>query len=272
MQKLRSIYKLISALIAGIAIPFLFHSCSSDSVPEPADCTVNPVEIQSVSATEASCGLQDGSITINASGGSGEYQYSIDGESFQTGNTFDQLLAGNYSVTVRDANECSVTSDVMVESQVDMTIEVSQTVDAGCGSQEGELSIIVAGGQSPYQYRTEGGTYQDDSNLSGIPAGSITVFARDANGCEISAITEVEAGTSLEESVMPILETNCAISGCHDGNGSLIDWSDKENVINNAENIKTRTGNGSMPPGGRSITDDEIQTIACWVDDGAKDN
>jgi hypothetical protein len=255
-----------------IVLAFWIAGCTSDKPPEPADCNVNPVKIQNISTTEATCGLNDGTITINAAGGSGEYQYSIDGENFQTGNAFDNLVAGNYAISVMDANECFSSTTAVVESNVNMAINAEVSKVAGCDTEEGTVSITVTGGNSPYQYKLGGGSYQDGSEISGLPAGDLTVFARDANGCEVSTMVNIITGISLDDDVLPILVTNCAISGCHDGNGSLPDWSDKTSVINNATNIKTRTGNGTMPPGNRSITDEEIQTIKCWVDDGSNDN
>jgi hypothetical protein len=62
--------------------------CSSESAPDPVDCNANPVMIESVSSMEATCGLDDGSLTISASGGSGDYMYSIDGSDFQPSATF----------------------------------------------------------------------------------------------------------------------------------------------------------------------------------------
>ena len=98
------------------------------------------------------------------------------------------------------------------------------------------------------------------------------VFVKDNNDCEISSTVRVPFGTSLETDVMPLLESNCAISDCHDGGNNLPDWKVKGNVISYAGVIKQRTENGSMPPMGSTITDAEINTIACWVDDGAQDN
>ncbi|MFT3676670.1 MAG: gliding motility-associated C-terminal domain-containing protein [Chitinophagaceae bacterium] len=62
------------------------------------------------SAGNASCdGGNDGQITVNANGGAGSYTYSLDGNNFQGNNI---LLAGpgTYTVTVRDANGCTVSA------------------------------------------------------------------------------------------------------------------------------------------------------------------
>lgn len=49
------------------------------------------------------------SITINLSASSiGDYEYSIDGFAFQSSNVFSGLLNGEYTVTVKDLNECGI--------------------------------------------------------------------------------------------------------------------------------------------------------------------
>jgi gliding motility-associated-like protein len=62
----------------------------------------------------ANCGLQDGQSTVNASGGTGPYTYSWSTTPPQTGATASGLSAGNYTVTVTDANGCSSTIAVAV--------------------------------------------------------------------------------------------------------------------------------------------------------------
>jgi hypothetical protein len=269
MIKMKLKHSNLFLVIIGSA---LLVRCSSESSPDPVDCNANPVMIESVSSAEATCGLDDGSLTISASGGSGDYMYSIDGSNFQPSATFEEIGAGNYTVRVMDANECTVSGSAIVESSSGLMIVVSVDMTAGCDSNNGELTVDVSGGTAPYQYRLDQGTFQDDAVFGGLEAGTYTVMAQDINGCLTSSEAEVIHGTSLEDDVMPIITASCAVSGCHDGNSGIPNWSSKNNVIANANNIKNLTGNGTMPPDGRSISEEEISTIACWVDDGAADN
>lgn len=259
-------------ILGGLVIAFLLDGCSSEKGPDPVDCNANPVNIQSITSTEATCGLEDGKLTVSVNGGSGNYMYSLNGIDFQSSNVFEDLGAGNYSVMVMDANECSVTGSGMVESSSGLEINVDISTVAGCETENGVITVEVMGGMAPYQYRLDEGSFQDQPEFSGLASGSYTLMAQDANGCLVSSTVEMVNGTSLMDEVMPIITANCAVSGCHDGNSGVISWANVNNVIANAVNIKTRTGNGTMPPGGRTITDEEIQTIACWVDDGAENN
>ncbi len=68
-------------------------------------------------------GELNGSIIINASGGGGSYEYSINnGESFVNNNTFTELPAGNYTVVVKDCDGCEVKKIVRIEEGSELSI------------------------------------------------------------------------------------------------------------------------------------------------------
>jgi len=81
-------------------------------------------------------------------------------------------------------------------------------------------------------------------------------------------------GTSFSQTIAPIIDSNCAISGCHVNGQQLPTLESYEQISANSGKIKTRTSNGTMPPpnSGLSLTIDEIAAIACWVDSGAPEN
>ena len=81
-------------------------------------------------------------------------------------------------------------------------------------------------------------------------------------------------GVSFSDEVEPIINTNCAIPGCHTSGGQQPTLETYEQVSSNAERIKTRTSNGTMPPpvSGIILSQKEIDDITCWVDAGALDN
>ena len=62
-----------------------------------------PVEITVSTTTDGN------SIIVTASGGTGEFTYSIDGQNFQDENVFLDLPSGLYTVTIVDENDCSTT-------------------------------------------------------------------------------------------------------------------------------------------------------------------
>ncbi len=81
-------------------------------------------------------------------------------------------------------------------------------------------------------------------------------------------------GVSFTQKVLPIIEANCAVSGCHVNGQQSPTLENHTQIANNAGKIKEWTSSGIMPPStsGRSLTADEINSIACWVDAGAINN
>lgn len=64
----------------------------------------------------------DGSITVEATGGIAPYMYSIDNGSNHVSGTFNYLSGGAHQVTVTDANGCSYTETVMVNSNTPLPV------------------------------------------------------------------------------------------------------------------------------------------------------
>jgi hypothetical protein len=83
---------------------------------------------------------------------------------------------------------------------------------------------------------------------------------------------------SYLEDIKPIIESKCAISSCHNGSlGAERNWSDFETFQDNAQhgNVKNYVINRIMPPAASpngGLSQDQINAIACWVDDDAPNN
>lgn len=80
----------------------------------------------------------------------------------------------------------------------------------------------------------------------------------------------------FSEDVKPIIETKCAISGCHNGDlGQDLNWTNFQNFHRRAESglVKFRVTHRIMPPSyspAGPLSQEEINAIACWTDQGAK--
>lgn len=95
------------------------------------------------------------------------------------------LPAGAYSVTVVDANGCSVTSDFTINQPVELTV-TGNKVDPKCfGGQTGSIDLSVSGGTPGYAFMWQTGA--TTSSLNGLGAGTYTVTVTDQNDCSKSA-------------------------------------------------------------------------------------
>lgn len=111
------------------------------------------------SHTDVSCnGGTDGSITLSAAGGAGNYTYSIDaGTNFFTSGNFSNLAAGTYNVVVRDASNCDETTTITINEPAALSATASAT-DYTCAA-ESQITIDnVTGGSGTYQYSIAGQT------------------------------------------------------------------------------------------------------------------
>ncbi|WP_235954614.1 2-polyprenyl-6-methoxyphenol hydroxylase [Cyclobacterium salsum] len=79
---------------------------------------------------------------------------------------------------------------------------------------------------------------------------------------------------SLSNDIIPIINQNCAISGCHVSGTNRVNLTLKENILQHAEQIKNFTQSDYMPPegSGKQLSESQKESIFCWVDQGALDN
>ena len=84
---------------------------TSVTITQPAVLTV----VNYIITNETCQACDNGSITVIATGGTMDYEYSKDGgANWQTSNLFMLLQAGSYSMVVRDHNGCETVSDIVV--------------------------------------------------------------------------------------------------------------------------------------------------------------
>lgn len=81
-------------------------------------------------------------------------------------------------------------------------------------------------------------------------------------------------GTSFSQTVNPIIQSNCAVSGCHVNGQQMPTLETYAQISANSARIKARTSNGTMPPpsSSKSLSQKQIDDIACWVNAGAPEN
>ena len=254
---------LYTALIALLAV---FSACTYNEKVDPADCDQD-ADLILVSKGETQCNQTSGRIAV-ASQSNAEAQFSLDGSSFQNSGEFNGLAAGAYTVTAQYPDGCLATLDVVIENEDGVNITV-ETDGAGCNSNDGTIEVIAQGGVPPYQFAVDDSGLRADNIFTGLPSGQYTVKAVDASGCEIMQTVTLSSGVSFSADIQPIIAANCAITGCHAGNISP-DLRDNSTIGNRAGRIRARTGNKTMPPpsSGIALSDEEIQKIACWADEG----
>ena len=150
-----------------------------------------------VASTDASCnGYNDGTASINASGGVGGFSYAWS-TSAQTTATATGLTAGIHCVTATDGNGCTVDTCITVSEPSGFSIPSFSSTDASCfGGSDGQLSVSISGGISPYTYLWSAGG-QTTATATGLTAIVHTVTISDANGCTITGNAPVAEPSAI---------------------------------------------------------------------------
>lgn len=162
-------YTVVASLPNGNGTGYCSAS-TTVSISEP-----DPLILASSSQINVSClGESDGSVTINASGGTAPY----------TGTGLkSNLAAGNHNFTVTDANGCSSTIQVTITEPELLQANATAQVNVSCnGGTDGSVIITASGGTSPYS----------GTGLKGnLSEGTYSYTVTDANGCQATVYVTI---------------------------------------------------------------------------------
>jgi hypothetical protein len=179
-------------------------------------------------------GNNTGSIDLTVSGGTAGYSYAwtaTGGGSVPSGQANSQdltgLVAGTYSVTVTDANNCTTTNSATITQPSSAVSSTKTQVNVLCfGNATGSIDLSVVGGTSGYTYSwtaSSGGSVPsgqaNSQDLTGLVAGTYSVTVTDANGCTTSnsaTITQPSAALSSSKT-----QVNISCFGLSDGSIDL---------------------------------------------------
>ena len=142
------------------------------AIIDPASIATNP------SITNAASCEDTGSITINATGGTGTLTYTWVPD-VSTTDSATELPAGDYMITIFDENDCLATVMLTVATDPLIFDATNSTVtNPICnGSNDGSISGAAIGGCPPYMFDYEGG-----GDGTGLAAGDYGVTVTDTNG------------------------------------------------------------------------------------------
>jgi len=185
-----------------------------------ASVTVNEplIIVLSISSTPATCGISDGTATVNASGGTGSFTYSWS-PSGGTSVSATGLAPGFYTVAVTDSNGCSLTDSVTVANTGGPVASISSAINVSCfAGNDGQAAVSVTGGTTPYTYSWSPGGGNNDT-ATGLSAGTYIVTVTDAGGCvSTDNVTITEPGAVILNTMV----TNVSCFGSCDGDVSVV--------------------------------------------------
>jgi gliding motility-associated-like protein len=156
---------------------------------------VSDLEASAVAA-DITCEKTTGAVTVNARRGKAPYRYSINGNAFQNGNVFANLPAGNYSITVMDADGCTVSTSAQLSKTSNSPLLVLTDPAAVC--EPGTIDLTqasITAGSDPglsFSYWTNPAGNQPLDNPGQVSnSGTYFIKAINPDGCETIAPVNV---------------------------------------------------------------------------------
>ena len=271
-----------NVLVTGESGGGSLQTCSataSVTITEPSAITTT-----TVSVVDATCSVP-GSVDISVSGGTAGYTFLWSNSA--TTEDITGLSAGAYTVTITDANGCTITNGPNNVSSIGTaTVTLSSSTNVTCnGSADGNIDISVSGGTAPYSFVwTTAATTED---ISGLSAGIYSVTVTDNLGCNTSlgpiTITEPSAITTTTVSVVDAACTtpgsiDISVSGGTAGYTFL--WSNSATTedisglsagaytvtITDANGCSITNGpNNVANIGGANLSVDNINSVSCFA-------
>jgi len=174
----------------------------SISIQEPITLNANFNSI-----ITASCnGVNDGSASVSASGGTIPYTYLWSNN--QSDSTAINLLAGTYTVTITDSNGCSINNSVVINEPAILSLSIANTFNATCnGASDGSASVNSTGGTSPYTYNWSNG--QTTDSATGLSAGRYRLTITDSNACSDTISINIGEPQILNSTIQLLMDASC---------------------------------------------------------------
>ena len=197
------------------------HNCEASAiailVTEPLAVALSLDDFKDVSCF----GGSDGQLQALAAGGSGLYEYSLDGSLWQSDALFQGLIARAYTLHMRDANACVATPvSYTLKEPTKLTVSQTKLVDTSCGEANGSAEIKGDGGAGSYVYtwyNADDATVSNSADATALASGDYQAVVTDGNDCkaEMQIIINNSNGPKI---------TQLSLQGltCHDSNDGAI--------------------------------------------------
>ncbi|MDO9255911.1 MAG: Ig-like domain-containing protein, partial [Bacteroidales bacterium] len=155
-------------------------------------------------------GGSTGSATVTASGGTAPYTYSWNSVPAQTTAAAINLIAGAYTVTVKDASGCEATASITLSEPTPIVVTTTNTNVDCFGDLTGTATATASGGLQPYTYAWTTIPVQTTAVATNLPAGTYTITVTDFLGCNKSAsVTITQPANKLIASITDQVNVAC---------------------------------------------------------------
>jgi len=125
-----------------------------------------------------------------------------------TTQTVTNLSAGTHTVTITDANNCSLVATVIIEEPAPWQIPITAT-DESCALNDGSASVNPTNGLAPYTYAWNTSPVNTTSSLTNLSGGIYIVTVTDAANCTLSDTAVVDTAPTITITQQSISNVTC---------------------------------------------------------------
>ncbi len=143
--------------------------------------------IDDIAVTPPSCGENNGSIAVSMANGMPPFSLSVNNGPPQNSLTLQNLAAGSYKLTIRDAGGCVLTETVVLSAGDAPEISNIAIVSTSCGNNNGQIAVTATGGVLPLTYALSNGIPQASGVFPDLLPGSYILHVIDAAGCIVNS-------------------------------------------------------------------------------------
>lgn len=137
-------------------------------------------------------GENNGTITVNASGGNNDYSYSLNGGVPQSGKVFSGLAPGNYTVDISTSNGCSISLATIIEGPTSaITTNTPGIIKESCNLGNGIIeNLVISGGWGDYTVEWRKGSNTgsvvpgDETGAVNLVPDTYFLLVTDGKGCK----------------------------------------------------------------------------------------
>lgn len=222
-----------------------------------------------ITSTDVTCfGGNNGSATIT---GTGIAPISYLWSTGEIALTIMNLTAGNYSVTVTDANSCSAIDNVIINQPAPISIVPAITSSACDGQNNGAITLVIAGGTPAYTFAWQEVNFDSTyttQNLLNVRGGTYALMITDANSCVYLDTLIIPNTVTVPVNISPTFYVCNGDQGSVSINALLADsayyfmysWSSLYNTGSFTTNDSVFTSSTSFIAGSYTIIVTDVQT------------
>ena len=182
---------------------------------EVADDVTKNFSVQLTISDSSACNNASGTIIASITDGLAPFSFQWMDQNDQPiagdDETISMLAAGNYALTVTDANGCTAAASILMSDRQNPVLTVSSIIASPIGAANGSVQFSASGGTGePYTFSLEGQSNQAGL-FTGLAPGSYSATAIDRLGCPAEPVSFVVSGTDqLQLSILSTIPATCS--------------------------------------------------------------